>query len=181
MWTFPFSTRCVIRTWKAPKLWPHAYDALMMHFIETYFISTWALVLASFSSPHVQTLGRSCTKFRLSVVSPLYQSMQHDAINIQQPIIICRCTSKDSYCFPGKHCATELSQILEPKPQRVQHALILYRKIHWLRHAGRYGIPDASCWALGILCLCILYKTWRDCLVNNIACNWLMVIFRVHL
>ena len=36
-----FSTWCIIRTWKALSLWPHAFQALMMHLIGKCAISTW--------------------------------------------------------------------------------------------------------------------------------------------
>ena len=41
-----FSSRCIIRTWKALGLWPHASQALMMHLIGKCAISAWAWCLA---------------------------------------------------------------------------------------------------------------------------------------
>ena len=43
-----FSTRCIIRTWKALGLHPHASEALMMHLVGKCVISTWTWVLAIF-------------------------------------------------------------------------------------------------------------------------------------
>ena len=41
-----FPTQCIIRTWKALSLQPHASEALMTHLVGKCVISTWALVLA---------------------------------------------------------------------------------------------------------------------------------------
>ena len=41
-----FPTRCIIRTWKALALLPHASQMLMMHLMGKCAISAWAWVLA---------------------------------------------------------------------------------------------------------------------------------------
>ncbi len=52
-----FPTHCIIRTWKAPSLWPHASQALMMHLFGKCVISAWTRVLVIL--PHYPTIINS--------------------------------------------------------------------------------------------------------------------------
>ena len=70
-----FLIQCIIRTWKALSLWPHDFQALMMHLVGKYTNSTWTWVLATIC-PFNNEL---CQKhFKLSTFEI---SMHHSTVN----------------------------------------------------------------------------------------------------